>query len=87
MPVDEVRRCLTAIFGKQPENDRAHAVAALFFRRLNDERRALSHYAGVQEQPAQHRGDPRVALAVMRRREASAEDGEMSPGSLRLGLG
>ncbi len=85
VPVDEVRRCLTAIFARQPENDRAHAVAALLFRRLNDERRALSHYVrAYKSNPRNTEAIRELRLAVMRRREASAEDGEMLAGIARL---
>ena len=85
VPVDEVRRCLTAIFAKQPESDRAHAVAAQLFRRLNDERRALSHYVrAYKSNPRNTEAIRELRLAVMRRRESSAEDGEMLAGIARL---
>jgi tetratricopeptide (TPR) repeat protein len=85
VPTDEVRRAIAAVLDKEPEHDRAHVLAAQLYRRLNEERRALGHYVrAYKSNPRNTDAVRELRLAVMRRRDASAEDGEMLAAIARL---
>ena len=85
LPLEEVRRNIGAVLEKVPDHDRGHVLAAQMFRRLNDERRALGHYVRAYKSNNKNTDAIReLRLAVMRRREASAEEGEMLAGIARL---
>jgi tetratricopeptide (TPR) repeat protein len=85
LPTEEVRKNIAAVLEKVPEHDRAHVLAAQLYRRLGDERRALGHYVrAYKSNPRNTDAIRELRLAVMRRREASSEEGEMLAGIARL---
>ncbi len=88
-PYDEVRRCIVAACQKDPNNDRAHVVAATMYKRLGDERRTLAHFIKAYKlNPRNTDAMRELRLAAMRRRDAGAIDQESAGFLARLfGIG
>ncbi len=76
-PYDELTRCIVVACQKDPNNDRAHVIAAQMYKRTGDERRSLLHFIKAYKiNPRNVDAVRELRLAAIRKREANAIDQE-----------